>query len=153
MKTIYFCGLREIHRKQAIEARGWWVAGGGREWTEAEGRQNIITNNIDFPGAGRRGARRRESEIGLIKYRSEMVSPLHQEVYRLELGTCVWSLLLSGSGCKGEQDERTNEKVNGRRAGEELFSLLWSTEKTRDWADKAGEWEGRRRKRALCRVL
>ena len=78
VKTIYFCGLREIHRKQAIEARGWWVAGGGREWTEAEGRQNIITNNIDFPGTDRRGARRRESEIGLIKYRSEMVSPLHQ---------------------------------------------------------------------------
>ena len=153
MKTIYFCGLREIHRKQAIEARGWWVAGGGREWTEAEGRQNIITNNIDFPGAGRRGARRRESEIGLIKYRSEMVSPLHQRSLQartryLCLISFTFRLWLQRRAGWEDQRESQWRESRGR-----TFSLLWSTEKTRDWADKAGEWEGRRRKRALCRVL
>ena len=109
MKTIYFCGLREIHRKQAIEARGWWVAGGGREWTKAGGGQNIITINIVFSGAGRKRTSRRESERGLMKYRSEMVSPLHQGNLR------AWTL----AGCGGEQGERSNEtEKDNAREGE-----------------------------------
>ena len=54
------------------------MGGGGRELTEAEGGQNIITINIIFSGAGRKRMSRRESEMGLMKYRSEMVSPLRQ---------------------------------------------------------------------------
>ena len=36
-----------IYRK-ARDARGWWVAGGGREWTKAGGGQNIITIKIVY---------------------------------------------------------------------------------------------------------
>ena len=42
--TILFSPLWSSE-KQENWARGWWVEGGGREWTEAGGRQKIITNN------------------------------------------------------------------------------------------------------------
>ena len=142
--------------KQDIDARGWWVGGGGREWTEAEGGQNIITINIIFSGAGRKRMSRRESEMGLMKYRSEMVSPLRQR--SLQAGTrylClisfIFRLWLRRRAVWEERRDRERQ-WEGERAGEELFSLLWSTEKTRDWEDKACEWEGGRRQRALCRV-
>ena len=50
-------------------------AGEWEEEAENELKQNIITINIIFSGAGKERMSRRESEMGLMKYRSEMVSP------------------------------------------------------------------------------
>ena len=41
------------------------------------GRTSLQTTAI-FQALAEKGARRRESEMGLMKYRSEMDSPLHQ---------------------------------------------------------------------------
>ena len=80
--------------------------------------------------------------MGLIKYRSEMVSPLHQ-------GSL--SLLLSGSGCEGEQGERSNgtEKYNGREGeqGKNCFLCYDQQKKQEIEGEWAGEWEGRRTRR------
>ena len=56
------------------------------------GRTSLQTTSI-FQALAEKGASRRESEMGLMKYRSEMVSPLRQ-------GS------LQANGCEGEQGER-----------------------------------------------
>ena len=47
------------------------------ELKQEVGRTSLQTTSI-FQALAEKGASRRESEMGLMKYRSEMVSPLHQ---------------------------------------------------------------------------
>ena len=108
--------------KQEIGARGWWVVGGGREWTEAGGGQNIITINTIF---FRRWQKKDEQKLVRWDWWSTEVRWSHlciNEVYRLELGTCVWSLLFSGSSCQGEQGDRSNGTAKDNVREEELKS-------------------------------
>ena len=61
-------------------------------WALSVGRTSF-QSTLFFQALEEKGASRRESEMGLMKYRSEMVSPLRQ-------GT------LQANGCEGEQGER-----------------------------------------------
>ena len=116
VKTI-FCGLRVIYRK----ARDWGerlVSGRRRQrmnwsrrWAEHHYNQHRFFRRWQKGG--------RVEERVRWDWWSTEVRWSHlciREVYRLELVTCVWSLLFSGSGCEGDQGERSNgtEKDNAR---------------------------------------
>ena len=81
---------------------GEWLEEAENELKQEVGRTSLLSTSF-FSGAGRKRTSRRESERGLMKYRSEMVSPLRQ-------GS------LQANGCEGEQGERSNgtEKDNAR---------------------------------------
>ena len=72
-------------------------AGESEEEAENELKQKVGRTSLQstsfFQALAEKGASRRESEMGLMKYRSEMVSPLRQ-------GS------LQANGCEGEQGER-----------------------------------------------
>ena len=119
VKIIFFVAFGWSTEKQEIDARGWWVAGGGREWTKAGGGQNIITINIVFSGAGRKRTSRRESERGLMKYISEMVSPLHQGILQartryLSLISFIFRLWLWRRAGWKKQRDRERQCEGGR---------------------------------------
>ena len=84
--------------KQEIEARGWWVGGGGREWAEAAGGQNIITINIIFSGAGRKRTSRREQRVAyrIGNFSNADISDffVYRIVYRIEPPISSISILI-----------------------------------------------------------
>ena len=78
VKTIFFCGLQMIYRK----ARDWserLVSGRRRQrmnWSRRWAEHHYNQHHF-FQALAEKG-RVEVSEMGLMKYRSEMVTPLHQ---------------------------------------------------------------------------
>jgi len=60
--TRFFSALWSKNKR--LRGQGLWV-GGGKEWAEAAGRQNIITNNSNFSGAGRKGGKEKHRTRGV----------------------------------------------------------------------------------------
>ena len=116
VKIIFFCGLRVIYRK----ARDWCerLEEAENELKQEVGRTSLLSTSF-FQALAEKG---RVEERVRGDWWSTEVRWSHlcvREVYRLELGTCVWSLLFSGSGCEGEQGERSNEtEEDNAREGE-----------------------------------
>ena len=73
--------------KRLRREAGEWEEEAENELKQKVGRTSLQSTSF-FQALAEKG-RVEVSEMGLMKYRSEMDSPLHQEVYRLELGTCV----------------------------------------------------------------
>ena len=104
--------------KQDIDARGWWVGGGGREWTEAGVGKTSIQTTAIFQALADKGEAKAEWD-GIDEV--QKWEDLAFASGKFTDCTGVWSLLFSGSDCKGEQGERSNgtEKDNARE-GEHL---------------------------------
>ena len=78
--------------KRLRREAGEWEEEAENELKQKVGRTSLQSTSF-FQALAEKGASRRENEMGLMKYRSEMVSPLRQ-------GT------LQAKGCEGEQGER-----------------------------------------------
>ena len=78
--------------KRLRREAGEWEEEAENELKQEVGRTSLQSTSF-FQALAEKGASRRESEMGLIKYRSEMVPPFRQ-------GS------LQANGCEGEQGER-----------------------------------------------
>ena len=61
--TRFFSALWSKNKR--LRGQGLWVGRGGKEWAEAAGGQNIITNNSNFSGAGRKGGKEKGEWDGI----------------------------------------------------------------------------------------
>ena len=104
--------------KRLMREAGEWLEEAENELKQEVGRTSLLSTSF-FQALAEKG---RVEERVRGDWWSTEVRWSHlciREVYRLELGTCVWSLLFSGSGCEGEQGERSNEtEIDNAREGE-----------------------------------
>ena len=63
--------------KRSRREAGEWEAEAENELKQKVGRTSLQSTSF-FQALAEKGASRRENEMGLMKYRSEVVSPLHQ---------------------------------------------------------------------------
>ena len=85
-------GDLQISKRLRREA-GEWEEKAENELKQEVGRTSLQTTSI-FQALAEKGARRRESEMGLMKYRSEMDSPLHQGTLQARTGyLCLISFI------------------------------------------------------------
>ena len=79
MKIIFFLWPSgDLQKsKRLMREAGEWLEEAENELKQEVGRTSLLSTSF-FSGAGRKRTSRRESERGLMKYRSEMVSPLSQ---------------------------------------------------------------------------
>ena len=63
--------------KRSRREAGEWEAEAENELKQKVGRTSLQSTSF-FQALAEKGASRRENEMGLMKYRSEMVSPLRQ---------------------------------------------------------------------------
>ena len=74
--TRFFSALWSKNKR--LRGQGLWVGGGGKEWAEEADGQNIITNNSNFSGAGRKGGKEKGQWVRLNDVRIEIVGGVNE---------------------------------------------------------------------------